>query len=248
MIREIVLDTETTGLDPFEGHKIIEIAAIELIDHIKTDRYIHFYINPEREIPEESKKIHNISNEEVKNKPKFGEIYKRFLDFIKNDSLVIHNAEFDLKFLNYELNKIDIDGIKNEIIDTLKLARSKYPGTSVSLDSLCRKFNIDTKERVENGHGALVDCYLLSEVYLEILGGKQPILNLNKDYTNYEEEKIKNKKDLFIRQNKLKPRLNERIINKHLEFLREINSKNSWGNFHKDLFTKLNSKVIKKNS
>ena len=243
MIREIVLDTETTGLDPLEGHKIIEIAAIELIDHIKTEKNFHFFINPEREIPEASQKIHNISNEKVKDKPKFREIYKKFLDFIKDDCLVIHNAEFDLKFLNYELNEIGVGDINNEVIDTLKIARSKYPGSSVSLDSLCKKFNIDIKKRVENGHGALIDCHLLSEVYLEILGGKQPILNLNKDYTNYEKEKSRKKIKHFIRQNKLKPRLNEGVINKHLEFLKEIDSENSWGNFHKNLLSKLNSKL-----
>ena len=241
MIREIVLDTETTGLDPLEGHKIIEIAAIELIDHIQTEEKFHFYLNPEREIPEASQKIHNISNEKVKDKPKFGEIFKNFLDFIKDDRLVIHNAEFDLKFLNYELNKIGIDDIRNEIVDTLKIARSKYPGSSVSLDALCKKFNIDTKERVEKGHGALVDCYLLSEVYLEILGGKQPNFNLNKDYEKLEREKGVKKANHFLRQNNLKTRLNDKVINKHLDFINEINCKNSWGTFHKSLLDKLNS-------
>ena len=241
MIREIVLDTETTGLDPLEGHKIIEIAAIELIDHIKTEEKFHFYLNPERDIPEASQKIHNISNEKVKDKPKFREIYQNFLDFIKDDSLVIHNAEFDLKFLNYELNKIGVDDLQNEIVDTLKIARSKYPGTSVSLDSLCRKFDIDTKEREENGHGALVDCYLLSEVYLEILGGKQPNFNLNKDYEKLEREKGGKKTNYFYRQNNLKTRLNDKVINKHLDFINEINCKNSWGMFHKSLLDKLNS-------
>ena len=243
MIREIVLDTETTGLDPLEGHRIIEIAAIELIDHIQTEEKFHFYLNPEREIPEASQKIHNISNEMVKDKPKFGEIYKNFLDFIKGDSLVIHNAEFDLKFLNYELNKIGIDDIQNEIVDTLKIARSKYPGSSVSLDALCKKFNIDTKERVEKGHGALVDCYLLSEVYLEILGGKQPNFNLNKGYENLESEKGGKKIKYFSRKNYLKTRLNDRLINEHLGFLNEINCKDSWGMFHKSLLDKLKSKM-----
>ena len=243
MIREIVLDTETTGLDPLEGHKIIEIAAIELIDHVKTDKNFHFYINPEREIPEASQKIHNISNEMVKDKPRFEEIYKEFLDFIKDDSLVIHNAEFDLKFLNNELNKIGIGDIQNKIVDTLKIARAKYPGSSVSLDSLCKKFEIDTKRRVEDGHGALVDCHLLSEVYLEILGGKQPNFNLNKDYEKMGKEKVGNKTNHFSRQNSLKPRLNNQLINKHLDFLNEIKCKNSWGVFHESLLSKLNSKL-----
>ena len=154
MIREIVLDTETTGLDPLEGHKIIEIAAIELIDHVKTE---------------------------------------------------------------------------------------KNSGSSVSLDSLCKKFNIDTKERVKKGHGALVDCYLLSEVYLEILGGKQPNFNLNKNYEKLEREKDGKKTNYFYRQNNIKTRLNDKVINKHLEFINEINCKKSWGMFHKSLLDKLNS-------
>ena len=243
MIREIILDTETTGLDPLEGHRIIEIAAIELIDHVKTDKSFHSYINPERQIPEASKKIHNISNEKVKDKPKFGEIIKKFIDFIEDDILVIHNAEFDLKFLNYELNKIGIKSIQNENIDTLKLARSKYPGSSVSLDSLCKRFNINTKERVEKGHGALLDCYLLSEAYLGMLGGKQPDLNLSRDYKNFHIEKSENKTSHFFRKNKLKTRLNDKIINKHLNFINEINCKNSWGNFHKGFFNKSGSKL-----
>ena len=243
MIREIVLDTETTGLDPTEGHRIIEIAAIELIDHIKTEEKFHLYLNPEREIPEASQKIHNISNEKVKDKPKFEEIYISFLEFIKDDSLVIHNAEFDLKFLNYELNKIGIDDLQNEIVDTLKIARSKYPGSSVSLDSLCRKFDIDTKERVENGHGALVDCYLLSEVYLEILGGKQPNFNLDKNYEKLEREKSERKTNYFLRQKNLETRLNDKVISKHLDFLNEINCKNSWGMFHKSILDKIKQKL-----
>ena len=243
MVREIVLDTETTGLDPLEGHKIIEIAAIELIDHIKTEKNFHFFINPEREIPEASQKIHNISNEKVKDKPKFGEIYKKFLDFIKHDSLVIHNAEFDLKFLNYELNEIGIGDINNKVIDTLKIARSKYPGSSVSLDSLCKKFNVDTKERMENGHGALIDCHLLSEVYLEILGGKQPNFNLNKDTYKLKTEKGEKKANHFLRQNNLETRLNDKVINRHLDFLNEINCRNSWRMLHQSLLDKLNSKL-----
>ena len=243
MVREIVLDTETTGLDPLEGHKIIEIGAIELIDHVKTEKNLHFYINPEREIPEDSQKIHNISNEMVKDKPKFGDIYRELLDFIKDDSLVIHNAKFDLKFLNNELNKIGIGNIQNKIVDTLKIARSKYPGSSVSLDSLCKKFEIDTKERVEKGHGALIDCHLLSEVYLEILGGKQPNLNLNKDYEKLGRKKVGNKTSNFLRQNNMKPRLNNQLINNHIDFLNEIKCKNSWGIFHKSLLSKLNSKL-----
>ena len=217
MIREIVLDTETTGLDPLEGHKIIEIAAIELIDHIQTEEKFHFYLNPEREIPEASQKIHNISNEMVKDKPKFGEIYKNFLDFIKGDSLVIHNAEFDLKFLNYELNKIGIDDIQNEIVDTLKIARSKYPGSSVSLDALCKKFNIDLSRRTK--HNALLDCELLREVYINLLDVKEPKFNLSSNNNEQNTEKNKNYNKSIIN-------ITESEIKMHKEFLKKELKKN----------------------
>ena len=243
MIREIILDTETTGLKPFQGDKIIEIAAIELIDHISTEKKFHCYINPERDIPETSQQIHNISYEMVKDKPIFKEIIDEFLDFIKDDSIIIHNADFDLKFLNYELSLCGFSNLQNNIIDTLSIARSKYPGSSVSLDSLCKKFEIDTKERVEKGHGALIDCHLLSEVYLEILGGKQPNFNLNKDYEKLKSEKGEKKSNQFLRQKSLKTRLNDRLINDHLDFLNEINCKDSWGMFHKRLLDKLKSKL-----
>ena len=138
----------------------------ELIDHISTEKKFHCYINPERDIPETSQQIHNISNEMVKNKPIFKDIIDEFLSFIKNDSIIIHNADFDLKFLNYELSLCGLNNLENNIIDTLSIARSKYPGSSVSLDSLCKRFDVDLNERKEKGHGALIDCYLLSEVYL----------------------------------------------------------------------------------
>ena len=242
MIREIVLDTETTGLDPLEGHKIIEIGAIELIDHIQTEEKIHFYLNPGREIPEASQKIHNISNEMVKNKPIFKDIIDEFLSFIKNDSIIIHNADFDLKFLNYELSLCGLNNLENNIIDTLSIARSKYPGSSVSLDSLCKRFDVDLNEREEKGHGALIDCYLLSEVYLELKGGKQPNLNLDEknNKTLLKNEKQVNKG--FFRKKVLKTILNEKILNSHIEFIKKINCDDTWDISHKKLISQINKK------
>ncbi len=242
MIREIILDTETTGLKPFQGDKIIEIAAIELIDHISTEKKFHCYINPERDIPETSKQIHNISYEMVKDKPIFKDIIDNFLSFIKNDTIIIHNADFDLKFLNYELSLCGFNNLQNNIIDTLSIAKSKYPGSSVSLDSLCKRFEVNLNERKEKGHGALIDCYLLSEVYLELKGGKQPNLNLSKESkkTLLKNEK-KEKKD-FFRKRKLKPILNDKILNNHIEFIKKINCFDIWDISHKKLISKINKK------
>ena len=242
MNREIILDTETTGLNPFQGDKIIEIAAIELIDHISTEKKFHCYINPERDIPETSQQIHNISNEMVKNKPIFKDIIDEFLSFIKNDSIIIHNADFDLKFLNYELSLCGLNNLENNIIDTLSIARSKYPGSSVSLDSLCKRFDVDLNERKEKGHGALIDCYLLSEVYLELKGGKQPNLNLDEknNKTLLKNEKLVNKG--FFRKKVLKTILNEKILNSHIEFIKKINCDDTWDISHKKLISQINKK------
>jgi len=244
MIREIVLDTETTGLNPLDGHKIVELAAIELIDHVKTENKFHHYINPEREIPEATQKIHNISYDMVKDKPIFKEIVQEFLNFIKDDSIIIHNADFDLKFINYELNLNGINNLQNKITDTLSIARSKYPGSSVSLDSLCKRFDIDKSERSEKGHGALIDCYLLSEVYLEMIGGKQPNLNLNKEKINKSTKKLEQKNQNFLRKTELKSIINDKILNTHIEFIKKIRCEDIWNVSHKKLISKINKKTI----
>ena len=157
----------------------------------------------------------------VKDKPIFKDIIDEFLSFIKNDSIIIHNADFDLKFLNYELSLCGLNNIQNNIIDTLSIARSKYPGSSVSLDSLCKRFDVDLNERKEKGHGALVDCYLLSEVYLELKGGKQPNLNLNEKNmkTLLKNEKQVNKG--FFRKKELKPILNEKNFEQSYRIYKE---------------------------
>lgn len=171
-MREIVLDTETTGFEPEEGHKIIEIGAVELDNHVATGRTYQAYINPERDVPADSVAVHGITEAFLKDKPVFSQVYADFIEFIGDGKLVIHNAAFDMKFLNYELKQVGHAGLKNDrVIDTLDMARRKFPGSPANLDALCRRFNIDLSER--EVHGALLDSQLLAEVYLELLGGRQ---------------------------------------------------------------------------
>ena len=176
-MREVVLDTETTGLDPKIGHRIIEIGAIELVNHIPTDRQYHCYINPDRKIDEGAFKVHGLSENYLKKFGTFDKVVDEFLVFINNDPLIIHNASFDISFLNTELVRYGYDVIENaRVIDTLPMARTRFPGAQVNLNALCRKYNIDNTHR--NLHGALVDADLLASVYLELVGGKQPALTL----------------------------------------------------------------------
>ncbi|QKX01758.1 DNA polymerase III subunit epsilon [Wolbachia endosymbiont of Cruorifilaria tuberocauda] len=174
-LREIVLDTETTGLDIEFGHRIIEIGCIELINRIPTGKVFHHYLNPERDIPYHSFKIHGISEKFLENKPLFSDVAFEFLDFISSDILVIHNAEFDIKFLNMELSKLNNELISSErVLDTLLLARKKFAGSPASLSALCKRFNISLDER--ELHGALIDAQLLAKVYVELTGGLQTFL------------------------------------------------------------------------
>ena len=171
-MREIVLDTETTGMDPSTGDRIVEIGCVELENQLPTGKTYHVYINPERAIPAEATAVHGITDEYVKNMPTFGEIVGDFMDFIGNDRLVIHNAEFDMKFLNAELRTFGFPSLDNRrALDTLKMAREKFPGSPANLDALCRRFGIDNSGR--SFHGALLDSQLLAEVYLELTGGRQ---------------------------------------------------------------------------
>lgn len=172
-MREIVFDTETTGMDPAEGDRIVEIGCIELEGHIATGRTLHLYINPERDVPPEAVAVHGITKEFLKDKPTFGEVVGDFLDFIGEDAkLIAHNAEFDMKFINAELKKFGFPSINQKrVIDTLAIARAKFPGSPANLDALCRRYNIDNSNRTL--HGALLDSELLAEVYLELLGGRQ---------------------------------------------------------------------------
>jgi len=176
-MREIVLDTETTGLDPASGHRIVEVAGLELLHHLPTGRTYREYINPERDMPPEAERIHGLSEEFLTDKPVFPLIAQGFLDFIGDAKLVIHNAQFDMKFLNAELKAAGLEILSmDRAIDTVALARKRFPGSQVSLDALCRRFEIDNSARTF--HGALLDCELLAEVYLELRGGRQPGLVL----------------------------------------------------------------------
>jgi len=178
-MREIVLDTETTGFEPAEGHRIVEIGAIELQNHMPTGRTYHQYINPERDMPKEAFEVHGLGDDFLRDKPRFAQVGAAFLDFIGIDStLVIHNASFDMKFLNAELNWAGLPTLgMDRALDTVALARRKFPGSPASLDALCRRFGIDNSARER--HGALLDSELLAEVYLELIGGRQPDFGLS---------------------------------------------------------------------
>jgi len=177
-MREIVLDTETTGLNPDEGHRIVEIGGVELHNHMPTGRTYHQYINPQRDMPEEAFNVHGISEEFLADKPLFADIAQAFLDFAGDAKLVIHNASFDMRFLNAELSWCDKPRLPdNTAIDTLDMARKRFPGAQNSLDALCRRFGVDNSAREK--HGALLDSEILAEVYLELIGGRQPDFALN---------------------------------------------------------------------
>ena len=214
---EIFLDTETTGLSYKEGHKIVEIACIETKDLIPTKNFFYKLINPEREISEDAFKIHGYSYERLKQEKKFKEIANEFLEFIDGKKLIIHNAPFDISFINSELKKIKKKSINlDNVVDTLEIARGKFPGTSNSLDNLCKRFNIDNSKRKK--HNALLDCELLREVYINLIDQKEPTLSLNE----IEEKKQDSKKGINTKQNSriiIKPTEKEYIS--HRDFLKK---------------------------
>ncbi len=217
-MNEIFLDTETTGLSFKEGHKIVEIACIETKDLIATGKVFHKLINPKREIPDEAFKVHGFSKDFLSDKDTFDKVADEFLDFIKDKKIIIHNAPFDLGFLNGELNLIKKDLIdKKFVIDSLDLARNKFPGTSNSLDALCKKFNIDLSRRLK--HNALLDCELLREVYINLLDAKEPKFNLSPN----EVEKNIFKKNNY---NKEVVNISELEVSKHKEFVKKELKKN----------------------
>ena len=180
MKREIILDTETTGLDPASGHRIVEIGCVEVIGGIRSGPFFHSYLNPERDVPDEAYRVHGISTEFLKDKPIFAEKVDDFLEFIAGDQLVIHNAGFDMRFINAELGLLGFPAIPmTRALDTVLMARKKFPGAPASLDALCKRFAIDLSGRTK--HGALLDAELLADVYLELLGGRQVALSLEQE-------------------------------------------------------------------
>jgi len=220
---EVILDTETTGLSIADKHKIVEIGCIELENQIPTNNIFHEYINPQRSVSEEAYKVHGYSEKFLSNKKTFSEISESFLNFIKNKKLIIHNASFDLSFLNYELRLLNKEIInKTNVIDTLEIARSKFPGSPNSLDALCKRYNIDNSKREK--HSALVDCNLLKEIYINLLDQKMPKLNLENSESVNSPFQDKDKKIKNIKRKILEPSDEELI--EHEKYLKSSLSKN----------------------
>jgi len=225
-MREIVLDTETTGLDPTDGHRVIDIGCVELVDHFPTGRTYQCYLNPERDVPDEVQKVHGITTEFLQDKPLFAHVVDEFLEFIGDAPLVIHNASFDLKFLNAELKRVSLPAIPLErAIDTIDIAKSKVPGARYSLDELCRRFSIDLTSRTL--HGALLDSQLTAQVYLELVGGRQKHLLLTPvDEISTISLEVRVAR---VRPEPLRPRLSELEIEVHATFIaKELGANPIW--------------------
>ena len=218
-MKEIVLDTETTGISVEEGHRIVEIGCIELDNLIPTKRKFHCYLNPERKVSEKAFEVHGYSDDFLSKQKKFKVIVDEFLNFIDGKRLIIHNAVFDLAHLNHELEIIGKDKINNQIIDTLSLARDKFPGSSISLDALCKKYRIDNSKRVQ--HTALIDCDLLAKVYINLIDQKEPTLDFQKK--EEQSEVLESGKVLYFKKI-IKPTQEE--LNKHKDFLKTNLKKN----------------------
>lgn len=225
-MREIVLDTETTGFEPDQGDRIVEIGAVELFDHMPTGQTFHKYINPQRSMPQEAFKVHGLGDDFLRDKPLFADVADEFLEFIGTAKLVIHNATFDMKFLNAELGWAKRRLIPmDQAIDTLMIARRKFPGSPASLDALCRRFNIDNSSRTL--HGALLDSEILAEVYLELIGGRQPDFGLQP----VEKKKVKTVDDNWVAYPRPKPlpsRLSDEEAAAHAEFINALGSDPIW--------------------
>tara|TARA_Y100000768_G_scaffold57593_1_gene38655 strand:+ start:1009 stop:1674 length:666 start_codon:yes stop_codon:yes gene_type:complete len=218
-MKEIVLDTETTGLSVRDGHRIVEIGCIELENLIPTKNNFHCYLNPERKVSEKAFAVHGYSDEFLSNQKKFNEVGDEFLEFIKGKRIVIHNAEFDLAHINNELNLLGKNKINNEIVDTLVLAKDKFPGSPVSLDALCKRFRIDNSKRVQ--HTALIDCDLLAKVYINLIDQKEPKLDFQED--NLDKKNIDNSNIMYFK--KIVEPSEKELIN-HKEYLKRDLKKN----------------------
>ena len=217
---EVVLDTETTGLSVVEGHRIVEIGCLELKDLIPTKNKFHCYLNPERKVSEQAFKVHGYTDEFLSKQKKFEEVVDEFLKFIEGKRLVIHNAEFDISHLNNELALLGFKKIEEEIVDTLQIARDKFPGSSTSLDALCKRYNIDNSKREK--HNAVIDCELLSKVYINLLDQKEPSLDLSVETDNKVEVNLQNNYFNKI----IKP--SEEELKLHKDFLKKEIKKNNF--------------------
>ena len=218
-MKEVVLDTETTGISVKEGHRIVEIGCIELDNLVPTKNKFHCYLNPERKVSEKAFEVHGYSDDFLSKQKKFQNVVEEFLKFINGKKLIIHNAEFDLAHLNNELEILGKDKINNEIIDTLILARDKFPGSSISLDALCKRYRIDNSKRVQ--HTALIDCDLLAKVYINLIDQKEPTLDFQKQDDKFNE--LENRNILYFKKI-VKPSSDE--LKKHKEFLKKDLKKN----------------------
>lgn len=226
-MREIVLDTETTGFDPSQGDRIVEIGAVELYNHVPTGETYHQYINPERSMPQEAFEVHGLGDEFLADKPKFAQIGQAFLDFVGDAKLVIHNASFDMKFLNAELGWMGLPLLPmNQAVDTLEIARRKFPGSPASLDALCRRFNIDNSARTL--HGALLDSEILAEVYLELIGGKQPDFGLASQTSGRQSDPVSENWRPSPRPAALAPLLTEKEAAAHADFIDKLGDNALW--------------------
>ena len=218
---EVILDTETTGLSVTEKHRIVEIGCVELDNQIPTKKIFHEYLNPQRSVSKDAYKVHGYSDKFLSDKKTFSEIAENFLNFLKNKKIIIHNAPFDLSFLNYEFKLIDRKGIDTQnVIDTLEIARQKYPGSQNSLDALCKRFNIDNSIRKK--HNALVDCQLLKEVYINLVDQKEPKLNLENDKildSKFENQinKKKNNSKIIVKPNNDELKLHRNYLKSSLQ-------------------------------
>ena len=232
-MREVVLDTETTGLDPKNGDRIVEIGAIELFNHMPTGHYFHKYLNPDRSMPQEAFAVHGLSDDFLKEKPRFIDIMDEFISFVGDAKMVIHNASFDMKFLNAELKRAGAKIYSDQqAIDTLLIARKKFPGAQNSLDALCRRFSIDNSRREK--HGALLDSELLSDVYLELIGGRQPGLVLRTDKGRNLEQYDTPRRDVRKkRKTELKSLLTDVEKANHEEFLKTLGADSVWKKYYR---------------
>lgn len=217
-MREIALDTETTGLDPHSGHRIVEIGAVEMINHVRTGNHFHVYLNPERDMPKEAEQVHGLSIEFLQDKPLFHTVADAFVEFLQDSPLVIHNAAFDMKFINAELERVKRTKLPmDRTIDTVIMARKKYPGMPANLDSLCKRFQIDLSARTK--HGALLDAELLAEVYLELKGGRQSALGLEAKVEPVQQQLVEAAKPTIV-QRRFPPHQDE--ITAHESMIRQI--------------------------
>lgn len=230
MKREIVLDTETTGLSPRTGDRLVEIGCVELINHIPTGKHFHAYCNPQRDMPDEAFRVHGLGNEFLADKPLFKDVADDFLDFIADSVLVIHNAPFDMGFLQAELEWAAKKGLVNDVIDTVMLARQKHPGARVNLDALCRHYGIDSSRRTL--HGALLDSEILAEVYLELLGGRQVGLSLAAQSRQRDEDgTIIKKRAAKQRPAPLPSRISADQFERHKDFVLQMNEDALWAKY-----------------